>query len=128
MDPGQMSPGSRTQKLNDSGTYLAATADGLTATGTDRATSLPLPAELNVITGAATGTGVSLPSIATDPGEDIIVFNDAANPIKVYALGSDTIDGTAGATGVTLTNAKRCAYIATAPGKWKSAQLGVVSG
>lgn len=110
-------------------TFIASSvASGLTAAGTTRANALALTASINVITTAAASTGAVLPAAATvGAGGEVIIFNDGASAIKVYAAGSDTIDGTAGATGVTLTNAKRCAYFVTAALTWESAQLGVVS-
>lgn len=101
---------------------------GLTAVGTNQATSLALTSLLNVITSAALGTGVTLPSAASvGIGNSVIIFNDGASAIQVYGAGSDTIDTIAAATGVVLTNAKRCQYYVTAAATWESAQLGVVS-
>lgn len=101
---------------------------GLTAVGTNRATALVLTSLLNVITAAAGGTGVLLPSAASvGLGNSVLIFNDGASAIQVYGAGSDTIDTIAGATGVVLTNAKRCQYWVTAALTWESAQLGVVS-
>lgn len=108
----------------------SSTATGLTATGSNQATALALTKVINVVTTAAASTGVTLPSAATvGIGGYVIIFNAGANPIKVYgAVGSsDTIDGAAAATGVTLTNALRCEYYVTAAGVYRSAQLGVVS-
>jgi hypothetical protein len=108
----------------------ASTATGLTAAGTNQATALALTKAINVITTAAASTGVSLPSAATvGIGGFVVIFNGGASAIKVYgAVGSsDTIDGVAAATGVTLTNALRCEYYVTAAGVWRSAQLGAVS-
>ena len=108
--------------------YLAESVGaGLTAVGTDRTTSLQLDAALNLVTGGATGSGVCLPDLSGSPGADVIVINANASAIKVYAPGSQTIDGTAGSSGVTLTNAKRCIYFMTSSTAWVSAQLGVVS-
>lgn len=98
---------------------------GLTAAGTTRADALALTSQLNNVETAAASTGVVLPAAVV--GQIITVFNNGANPIKVYAAGSDTIDGTAGSTGVTLTNALRCAFICCAAGKWLSAKLGATS-
>ena len=105
-------------------------ATTLTAAGTTQATALALTSQINTVTTAAASTGVALPAASTvGVGGYVIVFNAGANPIKVYGVngGSDTIDGVAGATGVTLTNAKRCIYYVTAANTWISAQLGVVS-
>lgn len=107
-------------------TYSAqSVADALTATGTTRATSLSLAAAINVLSTVASGTGVTLPDAPI--GSTVIVFNAGANAAKVYADGSQTIDGTSGSTGVTLTNALRCTYTRTTTNKWLSAQLGVAS-
>lgn len=84
-------------------------ATTLTAVGTDRATSLALTASVNNITTAASGTGVTLPACAA--GKIVVVNNLGANAIKVYGAGSDTVDGAAAATGVTLTNAKRALFV-----------------
>lgn len=104
-------------------------ANALTAVGTNRATALALTKAINNVTTTGSGTGVVLPSTATvGIGGSVIVFNsDATNAAKVYGAGSDTIDGTAGSTGVTLSNTKRCTYICVAANTFISAQLGVVS-
>ncbi len=113
-----------------SGPIARNAAAGLVAAGTNRATALALAADINQVATAAAGTGVALPT-ATAPGQTVDVYNDGANAIKVYAQGTDTIDGTAGATGVTLTNAKRCRYtvmsISNGVATWESAQFGVAS-
>lgn len=108
----------------------SSTATGLTAAGSNQATALALTKQINVITTAAASTGVTLPAASTvGVGGFVVIFNAGANAIKVYgAVGSsDTIDGVAAATGVTLTNALRCEYYVTAAGVWRSAQLGAVS-
>lgn len=97
-----------------------------TATGTTRADAYSITKVITRFTTVAASTGAVLPS-ATKPGAKYTIFNDGASALTVYGAGSDTIDGTAGATGVALTNAKRCDYICVATGVWISAQLGVVS-
>jgi|SRR5579863_2850439 len=98
----------------------------VTATGSTRATAYAIVAQVTNITTAAASTGVVLPA-ANKPGACRRIFNAGANPITVYGNGTDTIDTIAGATGVTLTNAKRCEYYCVAVGVWISAQLGAVS-
>lgn len=101
---------------------------GVTATGTTRTNAATLTSSIVVISTATAGTGVVLPSAASvGTGNVVTIFNDGAAAVKVYAAGSDTIDGTAGSTGVTLTNAKRCQYFCTSSSTFKSAQLGVAS-
>lgn len=104
---------------------LGSVGDALTAAGTTNADALVLTHQTNHVTTAGLGTGVVLPAAVV--GQPIIVFNDGANPIKVYGHGTDTVDGAAAATGVTLTNAKRAIYLPTAAGAYISAQLGAVS-
>lgn len=99
--------------------------NSLTAAGTTRADALQLSKAINHMGTVASGTGVILPTGVV--GMTIIVFNAGANVLKVYANGSETIDGTAGSTGVSLTNANRCAYFFMATNTWISAKLGVVS-
>jgi hypothetical protein len=107
-------------------TYYATTVgNALTAAGTTRTDALQLAAQYNRVTTAAASTGVILPVGIV--GMEIIIDNGGANAIKVYANNSETIDGTAGSTGVTLTNTKRCIYIFVAANTWISYQLGVVS-
>lgn len=103
-------------------------SNALTAVGTNRGTSLALTSAINVVSTAASGTGVTLPSAATvGIGGVVTIYNYGANPIQVYGAGSDTVDGAAAATGVPLANAKRCIYTVTAAATYISAQLGVVS-
>ncbi len=111
--------------LSTAGYTLESVGNALTAAGTTRADALQLAKEINNITTAAASTGVVLPVGVI--GMRITVFNGGASTIKVYASGSETIDGTAGATGVNLTNANRCEYFFTAANTWISAKLGVVS-
>lgn len=105
--------------------FLRSVGNGLTAAGSTRADALQLAKEINNVTTAAAGTGVILPVGVI--GMRIVIFNAGANAIQVYASASETIDGTAGATGVPLTNAKRCEYFFVAANTWISAQLGVIS-
>lgn len=114
-----------TANLTVSGYVLRSVGNALTAAGNNRATALVLAKEVNNITTAAASTGALLPTGVI--GMRITIFNAGANAIQVYANGSETIDGTAGSTGVALTNAKRCDYFFTAANTWVSAQLGVVS-
>lgn len=110
------------------GYWTQTAANALTAAGTTRANALVLAASINNITTAAASTGVVLPPAAqVGIGGTVFIYNAGASVIKVYAAGSDTIDTIAGATGVSLTNAKRCQYTVVAAATWVSAQLGVVS-
>lgn len=50
--------------------------------------------------GSILGDGVVLPAAAA--GLDLLVWNNTAYPIQLYAAGSDTINGVAGATGISI--------------------------
>jgi hypothetical protein len=109
---------------------LSSTAAALTATGTNLATALPLTADVNFISTAAASTGVSLPAAVV--GMKIVIFNYGANTLAIYAPSSSTIDGTAGATGTTLTAAHRvatfyCESVTAGAGVWVSSLGGAVS-
>ncbi len=110
----------------------------LTATGANRGGALVLTTQFCNVTTAAASTGVLLPPSGgnggsnvfpgSQIGQGIFIFNSATgNTIQVYAAGSDTIDGVAGATGVPLSNNKRCVFFCVAAGTWISAQFGAVS-
>lgn len=114
--------------VTTSGFVDLSAASGLTAAGTTRADALALTKQLNNVTTAAAGTGVVLEGSATvGVGGFVRVWNNGANPIKVYAAGTDTIDSTAGSTGVTLTNAKAADFSLVASGAFLSNQLGATS-
>ena len=126
--------GNTTQTGNtfQSGYAADSVASALTAVGTNRGTALVIAKQINNITTAAASTGAVLPlGSAVGLCAPIFIFNGGANPITVYASGTDTIDTVAGATGVTLTNAKRCMYfpvsVSAGVTTWISAQLGVIS-
>lgn len=114
-----------TGNLTTAAYTVVSVGNALTAAGTTRADALVLAKQVNNITTAAASTGAVLPAGVV--GMRIIIVNAGANPIKVYGNGSDTIDGVAGATGVTLTNAKRAVFICVAVNTFISAQLGVIS-
>ena len=92
--------------LNASGIVtMGSIGTALTAVGTSRTDALALTKQFNKIaTVGATTAGVILPASAV--GVPIYVWNSAtSNSMHIYGAGSDTIDGTAGATGVTMAHA-----------------------
>ena len=113
---------------NVSGLFVqGSVGNTLTATGTTRANALALTKAINNLTTVATNTGAILPDpVTVGEGGSVVIFNAGASAAQIYAPGSTTIDGVAGATGVALTNAKRCIYYVIG-GVYVSAQLGVVS-
>jgi hypothetical protein len=104
------------------GTYVrSSVGNALTATGTDRATALQLAAQVNNVTTTAASTGVVLPVGAV--GMEITIANNGAETLQVYASASETINGTAGATGITLATTKFAKYWFTAANTWISVTI-----
>lgn len=90
-----------------------------------QATSLLITGPLGrIITVASANDGVLLPPAVR--GMEILLVNDAAvNAAKVFASGTDTINGTAGATGVALAavnggGAGPTIYICFTNGAWRT--------
>jgi hypothetical protein len=115
--------------ITDAGNLVMATgilcrnaANVSVAAGTTRADALQLSREFTRISSAASGTGVILPTGVV--GMYVTIYHGGANPVKVYANGSETIDGTAGSTGVTLTNGNACLYVFSAANTWHSFLMG----
>lgn len=114
-----LTTGSVTNTGTASYTYgLGSVATDLTAAGTTRADALQLAAETNNLTTVAASTGVILPVGVI--GMRILILNNGANAAQVYASASETIDGTAGATGVAQANAKDALYIYVKANTWVS--------
>ena len=95
-------------------------AAGLTATaGGGRANALPLTAGINRVSTVATAAD----SVALPPaygGQVVIVVNAAAtNAMQVFAAvgTSDTINGVAAATGISLAAGKADSFVSV-PGAW----------
>lgn len=82
-----------------------------------------LTSELNRITTAASaGASVLLPVSAA--GLSISVENAGANPIQVFGSGTDTVNGTAAASGVSQMPNSVVLYFCYAAGSWFAANLG----
>ena len=100
-------------------------ADALTATASGtQTTSLGLTAQLNRISTAASGSGVTLPASAPIAssrftfGVWLVIVNDGANAITVFGNGSDTVNDIAGATGISQPAGSTVMYVSTVAGKW----------
>lgn len=92
---------------------------GITAVGTARGSTTPaLVLGHNVVTtSTASNYGVVLPNAVA--GSIVYMLNaDSADAVTVFGAGSDTINGTAGATGVSYAAAKRVLFIAVTNGVW----------
>ena len=98
------------RNLNAAG-GLTAQADGTRAAATELVNGLN---EVSTVAGAA--DSVILPLAA--PGTIVLLANAGASAMQVFARGSDTINGTAGATGVSQSNDTRALYFCAAAGAW----------
>lgn len=110
-------------------TYVGrSAATGLSAAGTSRTDATQLAKAVNVLSTVASGTGVILPAISSaGVGAEVVLVNGGANTVAIYGSGSNTIDGTAGATGITMAATHRAMFIATSSSTWISVLLGAVA-
>lgn len=72
----------------------------------------------HVSTSASSGDSVVLPVAVA--GSVVFLANAGANPVQVFGNGSDTINGTAGATGISVANDKRIMFVAVTDNVWFS--------
>lgn len=98
------------------GFQTISSTDALTATGSTQGTALAIKTMQNRFTTVAASTGCVLPAAVA--GMNIVIINAGANSLQVYGNGSDTINGTAGATGVSLAAGKTAEYFTTVAGAW----------
>jgi hypothetical protein len=93
-------------------------ADSIIAAGSSQATATVLLAAINNVTTVAAGTGINLPPSAA--GLSVIVQNNGANALLVYPAqgASDTINGIAAATGISLLPGTLAAFNCTTAGAW----------
>lgn len=100
-------------------------AYGITATGTTQADAFQLTSVLNEVDTTAASTGVNLPPSSGTRSQNFsrcVIYNNGANALTVYAArgASDTINGTAGATGVSIPAGDIAAFYSAKPGVWAS--------
>ena len=126
MDVSQvLSPGGSIQAAQTWNNHLygqGMATDNITATpAATQSTALLLTTPLNRITTAAAGSGVLLPPAIR--GMEVVIANDGANATQVFASGTDTINGTAGSTGVSLPisgTGGPTIYFAFSNGTWRT--------
>lgn len=89
----------------------------LAAAGSNQATAAIITKQFTEVTASDGTKGVVLP--AATAGGWYAVFNDvSAQNLKIYANGSDTINGTAGATGITQAGLTQAIFTCGVAGKW----------
>lgn len=109
------------------GSALAGIAAGTTR---NQAGATALTQEVNRIdtatapsAGSTLGDGVRL--MAGAAGLTVIVINATAFPVQIYANGSDTLNGVAGATGIMLPPQGVYGLVSAAAGAWSCEGVGV---
>lgn len=91
---------------------------GISAAGTTRGTATALTAAMNLISTAASLSGVALPTV--NNGDAILVFNDATgNSFYVYPEnGTSTINQIAAGSGILLANNTSCIFQKVTATRW----------
>lgn len=120
--PQRLEPGKRLADDDALNTALATpqwqTNTGITALAGGGRTGAPvLVLGSNEVTTVASGADSVVLPVAV-PGSVVFVVNAGANALQLFANGSDTINGTAGATGISVANAKRIMCVAADVGQW----------
>ncbi len=112
----QLLPGDWANAVNDAWTsYQTVTA---TPSGTQVTSILLNAANVNITVVATAADGVKLPPAKV--GMEISIVNsDAANAAQIFASGSDTINATAGATGVSLAAGAAIILRCMKAGNWR---------
>jgi len=109
------------QKIQVGSYIIESVNDTLTASGTNQAGAFVLGtavsgAELNRFTTVAASSGCQLPPAT--PGFSIIVANSGANALQIYGNGGDTVNGVAGATGISLQPNQFMEFLCLTAGAW----------
>lgn len=104
-------------------------AYGIAAAGTTQATATQLTAVGNQIDTVTASSGVNLPDTRgarSTPFNYCLVINNGASTLTVYAAQgkTDTINGTAGATGVSVPVGVAALFQCVKPGAWFTADVG----
>lgn len=76
--------------------------EGIVSAGSTRADATALTATFNVVATTGSSEGVVLPAATANPQCIVYVLNMGANTLSVYAAGSNTINGVAGTTAVSI--------------------------
>ena len=90
---------------------LSATVGGTMATSTQITETIA-----NVVTVGATGAGVTLPMAL--PGKVLLVYNNSATDMRVFANGNSAIEGVPGTTGILQRAGAACLFVAKELRKW----------
>lgn len=92
------------------------------AVGTTQATAVQTTSPLVFINTSLASTGIALPQCSTNSGSIVHVTNASGQTITVYGKSgtSDTINATAGSTGVTMATNTAKLFVCPVAAKWGS--------
>lgn len=92
------------------------------AVGTTQATAVQTTSPLVFINTSSASTGIALPQCSTNSGSIVHVTNASGQTITVYGKSgtSDTINATAGSTGVTMATNTAKLFVCPVAAKWGS--------
>lgn len=101
----------------------------ITAAGTTQATGFQLNSPYNEVDTVGASSGVNLPNSSGKhnvPYQFCVIYNNGANTLQVYAAQntSDTINGTAGATGVSMPAGTSALFCSAKAGVWFTPNVG----
>ena len=97
--------------------------DGITAAGSNQAGATALVAAYNTVSTVTLGQGVALMQSFT--GLQITITNTSATQVIVYGVnaGTDTINGVAGSTGITIQAGSCATFTCTKTGAWNTSPV-----
>jgi len=113
--------------IENSAGFVLFSSASITPAGTALANATPITTQNTELGTAPSTAGVALAASANVQGVPLLLINAGTAAVHVYGAGGDTIDGTAGTTGVTLTNAHRCFFTSFAAGAFVSGPEGGVT-
>ena len=107
-------------QIEAGGQLLESVGEGLTAhAGGGQASAFLCPALINRFTTVATaGDSAKLPPSQGITGATIVTINAGASAMQVFGFGTDTINGVASGTGVSVAAGKTAAFFTTLAGTW----------
>ena len=85
----------------------------IAAAGTNQATATAITSTFTIISTAPASSGVVAKSTSDGPQ---LIYNGGANTLKVYGNGTETINGIAGSTGVSVPTLKSVLLIGAGTG------------
>ena len=106
--------------------FVESSQDGIAATGSTQATAFQITTQTARISTATAGSafGVALPP--SQPGLELAIINDSSVGVQLYSYvgGSDTLNDTAGSTGITLMPNSMVIASSAYTGKWYITGIG----